>query len=106
MIYRGCYYSKDIQFKTRSDGQPVDISTWQFAANLKDGTGTTVLAMSTSGGHFAVTDGPNGWVRFALTVAQTLALVAGPVTFALYRTDATEGRTRLFRASEQVHDQD
>lgn len=105
-IYRGCAYSKDIQFKTRSDGLPVDVSTWQFEANLKDESGTIVLAMSTSESHFAVFDGTNGWLRWALTPTQSLALVAGPVSFALYRTDAVEGRKRIFRAVDQVRDQD
>lgn len=106
MIYRGCYYSKDGRITDRSTGQPVDISTWQFESNLKDETDTTVLAMSTGGGHFTVIDGPNGEFRFALTVAQTQALEAGPVTGAIYRTDATEGRKRIARFSEQVREQD
>lgn len=105
-IYRGCYWSKLGQVKNSSDGQPVDISTWQFEANLKDGTGATVLAMSTGGGHFTVTDGPNGIFRISMTTAQTQALVAGPVTAAIYRTDAAEGRQRIARFTEQVRDQD
>lgn len=106
MIYRGCYFSKDIQVKNRSDGQPVDISTWQFDSNLKDGSGTTVLAMSSGGGHFTVTDGTDGAFRLALTVAQTQALAVGPVSGAIYRTDAAEGRKRLASFTEQVRDQD
>jgi hypothetical protein len=75
-------------------------------ANLTDESGATVLAMSTGGGQFTVFDGTNGWLRLALSVAETDALVAGPVTGAVYRTDATEGRKRIFRFSEQVRDQD
>lgn len=106
MIYRGTYHSKNFRFTTRSDGQPIDITTWQFDASLKDGTGTTVLEMSTADGHFTVTSGESGTMRWALTEAQTEALEVGPVSFALYRTDAAEGRLRLFGAIEQVRDQD
>lgn len=105
-IYRGCYFSKDIQFKNRSTGQPTDITTWQFDASLKDETDTEVLAMSTGVGHFTVTDGENGWLRLALTQTETGNLSAGPVTGAVYRTDAVEGRKRIFRFSEQVREQD
>lgn len=105
-IYRGVKYFKDLQIKTRSDGQPVDISAWQFSGDLTDGAGTTVLPMSTGGGHFTVIDGENGWLRFALTTAQTQALEAGPVTFGLYRTDESDGPSRLARCAEQVREQD
>jgi hypothetical protein len=105
-IYRGCYWSKIGQVKNRSDGQPVDISTWQFEANLKDGTDATVLAMSSAGSHFTVTDGDDGLFRISMTTAQTQALAAGPVTAAIYRTDAVEGRTRIARFTEQVREQD
>lgn len=101
-IDRGCIYEKAIQFKNRSDGQPVDISTWQFEASLKDASGADVLAMTTGGGHFTVTDGPNGWLNIAMTPAETTALVAGPVTFTIYRTDGD--RRRYARASDTVRD--
>jgi hypothetical protein len=106
MIYRGTYFSKNFQFTTRSDGQPVDVTGWQLEADMKDETDTVVLAMSTGGGHFTVIDASNGMIRWSLTVAQTQGLAAGPVGFALYRTDAIEGRKRLFRVSEQVRNQD
>lgn len=106
MIYRGCYYEKFFTFTNRSDGQPLDISTWQIASDLKDGDDTTVLEMSTSGGQFTVADGLNGSLRFSLSVAETEALDVGPVTGALYRTDSSNGRTRLLRFSERVRDQD
>lgn len=105
-IYRETYYSKTIQFKDRSTGQPVDISTWQFAASLKDETGEEVLALSTGAGHFTVFDGPNGWLRFALSVAETTALEAGPVSFALYRTDGANGTIRFGRGEDVVRDKD
>lgn len=105
-IRRGTYYSKSLQYKARSTGQPVDISTWQFEANLLDETGATALEMSTGGGHFTVFDGENGWLRWALSVAETEALAAGPVTFELYRTDASEGRRYILWASDLVKDQE
>jgi FtsP/CotA-like multicopper oxidase with cupredoxin domain len=101
-IDRGCLFSKDGQFKNRSDGQPVDVSTWQFEASLKDSEGEEVLTMSTRGGHFTVFDGPNGWLRIALTEAETTALEAGPVSFTIYRTDG--GRRRFGRATVTVRD--
>lgn len=101
-IDRGCIYEKSIQFKTRSDGQPIDVTTWQFAASLKDQSGAEALAMTTAGGHFTVTDGPNGWLTVAMTEAETTALVAGPVNFTIYRTDGS--RRRYARASELVRD--
>jgi hypothetical protein len=73
---------------------------------LEDEDGETVLAMSTSGGEFTVFDGTNGWLRWALTPTQTQAFEAGPVNFALYRTDAPEGRKYIFRATDQVREQD
>lgn len=103
-IYRGCEYSKSIQFKTRSDGQPIDISVWQFESHLVDQTDTPVLPMTTGGGQFAVSDGPEGRVTLRLSIAETNGLVAGPVTGAVYRTDA--GRQRLFGFTELVRDQD
>lgn len=105
-IYRGVKYSKAIQFKNRSTGLPIDVSTWQFAADLKDESGATVLAMSTGGGQFTVFDGENGWLRFSLTVAETDALDAGPVSFGLYRTDEVDGPSRFGRAVEQVRERD
>lgn len=109
MIYRGCYYERFFVFKMRADGQPINISTWQFASDLKDGTDTTVLEMSTGDGQFTVTDGANGVLRFSLTAGdagETAGLEVGPVTGALYRTDGGNGRQRLLRFSEQVRDQD
>lgn len=105
MIRRGCYYAKNIQVKTRSDGQPEDISTWQFEANLLDQAGATALAMSTGGGQFVVFDGANGRLRFALTPAETTALVAGPVSAEVYRTDAAVGRTYFGLIKDIVQDQ-
>lgn len=103
-IYRGCIYEKFVTFQDRSTGEPIDITTWQFDATMKDGAGATVLAMTTAGGHFAVTDGPNGRMKIALTTAETQAMAAGPVTFGLYRTDGN--RRRLGRCAEQVREQD
>jgi hypothetical protein len=106
MIYRGVKYSKDIQIKNRSDGQAVDISTWQFSATLVDGDGTTVRAMSTSGGQFNVFDGADGWFRIQFTTAETAAMAAGPVTAGIYRTDESDGPSRIGRMSEQVRERD
>lgn len=105
-IDRGCQYSKAIQFVQRSDGQPIDISTWTFEAALKDGAGTDVLDMSTSGGHFTVFDGPNGWLRFKLSAVETQALAAGPVSFVLKRTDHADGPIRLGIGSDIVRDEE
>lgn len=88
----GCKYQKFIQFKDRSTGQPIDVSTWQFESTLRDEAGEAVLDLSTGGGHFTVTDGPNGWLRFALSEAETGQLSPGKVTGVLYRTD--DGRSR------------
>lgn len=101
-IDRGCLYSKDVQFQTRSNGQPVPISTWEFEASLKDAAGVEQIAMSTSGGHFTVFDGENGWLRIALTEAETLSLEPGQVSFVIYRTDG--GRRRFAKATELVRD--
>lgn len=101
-IDRGCVYSKNIQFLNRSDGQPIDISTWQFEATVRDEDGDAVLEMSTSNGNFTVFDGPNGWLRLSMTEEQTEALEAGPVTFVIYRMDVD--RQRFGKASELVRD--
>lgn len=101
-IDRGCVYEKDIQFKNRSTGQPVDISTWEFEASLKDADGTEMLAMSTAGGHFTVFDGTNGWFRLSMTEAETTALTAGLATAVLYRTDGS--RRRYGKFSDIVRD--
>jgi hypothetical protein len=101
-IDRGCVYSKAIQFKTRSNGLPIDISTWEFEASLKGADGTEQLAMSTTEGHFTVFDGPNGWMRILVPPDETIDLEAGPVSAAFYRTDGE--RTRLGKFSELVRD--
>lgn len=105
-IYRGTYYSKAIQFKNKSDGTPIDITTWQFAASLRSDDGTDLLDMSTSGGHFTVFDGPNGWMRFALTPTQNQNLPDGVVMAALYRTDDPNGDIRLGLMQDIVTDKD
>lgn len=101
-IDRGCIYEKYGQFKSRSTGQPLDVSTWQFETALKDESGATVLTMTTAGGHFTVTNGPEGEIKISLTEAETTALTAGRVSGVLYRTD--DGRRRYGRFSEYVRD--
>ena len=101
-IDRGCVYNKTIQFKTRTDGQPIDVTTWQLDASLKNAAGTEVLAMSTSGGHFTATEPLLGKIRISLTEAETTALAAGPVSFVIHRTDGD--RSRLGKATELVRD--
>lgn len=104
-IDRGCFYSKSIQVKDRSTGQPMDISAWQFAADLLDASGNTLLGMSTGAGHFTVFDGPNGWFRFNLTPTETGAMQAGPVSFVLKRTDDVNGAIRFATGAELVRDE-
>lgn len=104
-IYRGCVYEKAIQFKDRSTGQPVNITTWEFEAIWKDGQGATALEMSTGEGHFSVSDGENGWVTLAINGTDSEAMAAGPVTAGLYRTDGGE-RRRIGVMTEQVREQD
>jgi hypothetical protein len=103
-IYRGALYSKDIQFSYRANGQPIDITPWQFSCSLRDLDGNEVMALSTSGGHFILLDGPNGVVRLQLTDAQTGLLTPGQREGALYRTDGAV--RRLFQFSEIVRDKD
>lgn len=101
-IDRGCVFTKDVQFKNKTDGQPVPITTWQFEASLKNEAGEEQLPMSTSGGHFTVFDGPKGWLRISMTEAETEALDAGPISAVLYRTDG--GRKRYATFSDIVRD--
>jgi len=102
-IDRGCVYEKNVTIKNRSDGRPVDISTWQFDASLKDEADNELLAMSTSGGHFTVLEGDDGfYLKIALTEAETEALTPGQVSFVLYRSN--DGRKRLGRGSDLVRD--
>lgn len=93
----GCIYSRDIQFKQRSDGSIVDVSTWEFEATLRDKDGTALLEMTTGGEHFTAIKGDDGWlIRMSIPAASTTDFTPGPVTAVLYRTDGDRKRFGKF----------
>lgn len=103
-IYRECTYEKTGTITVRATGVPVDITTWEFDAVLRNAAGESLLEMSTAEGHFIVTSGTDGEFAIRLTEDETEALAAGPVSFALYRID--DGRVRLGLAKDLVVERD
>ena len=94
--YQGTYYSKTFAFKDENE-DPVDITGWEFSADLRDRVGTEeLLSLTTANGGFTVTDGANGLVTMAITADQTAELPTKRLVFDVLRTDVTPGPLWLF----------
>lgn len=100
--YQGTYYSKTFAFKDE-DGEPVDITGWEFEADLRDRVDTEVLlTLTTANGGFAVGDGPNGLLVMSITAELTEELPAKRLVFDVLRTDSSPGPLWLFSGKFSV----
>ena len=102
--YQGTYYAISIKLKSSADGEFVDVTGWEFKADIRlDRRDTeTLLELTTSNGGFVVTDGPGGKFEFRLTAEQTAALPLGKLVFDVLRTDVDPGPVYVFGASFRV----
>jgi hypothetical protein len=95
--YQGTYYTKTFVFKDADTLVPLDISTWEFSAMLRDRNDTAeLLELTTANGGWAVTDGPNGEVEMRITADQTAELPVAKLVFDVLRTEVTPGPVWLF----------
>jgi hypothetical protein len=100
--YQGTYYTKTFAFKD-SDGVAVDITGWEFSADLRDRLDTEeLLTLTTANGGFAVTDGAAGLMVMSITADLTADLPVGTLVFDVLRTDISPGPVWLFAGKFKV----
>lgn len=88
-IYRGTDFYLPFQLLRRVDSTPINISSWDFGAQFRVNPDDEEAALSTSlsGGHWVVTDGDLGKLKFVLTKTQTADLPLGKLYGDLLRID-------------------
>lgn len=97
--YQGTYYSVVFALDSR-DGTRVDITGWEFSADLRDTRASAELInLTTANGGFTVLDGINGQMSLNITAEQTLTLPTGRIVFDVLRTDAVPGPVYVFGGS-------
>jgi hypothetical protein len=102
-IYQGTYYARTFAIED-TDGNPVDITGWEFESDFRTRASSTteLLNLTTAGGGWAVTDGPNGQLEIRITAIQTEALPTGRLYFDVLRTDIVTGPRFMFQCRVRV----
>jgi hypothetical protein len=96
-VYQGTYYSRVFQLTHKSTGHAIDITGWDFGAEVRqavsdDDPELTLTSLdSPSPAHFVILDGPNGRLEMRLYEDDTEALPEGTHIFDVLRIDVSSG---------------
>jgi hypothetical protein len=96
-VYKGTYYARVFQLKHQATNTPIDITGWDFAAEVRQNITDTDPALtltslaSPAPPHFVVVDGPNGRVEMRLFEDDTDTLAEGTYIFDVLRIDVSSG---------------
>lgn len=91
-------------WRTKSTGQPVDLSGYTAAMQIRrtpESTATLVSLTSANGGGIVI-DGPNGRVNIEISASTTGTFPAGKYVFDLVLTDTLSKKKRLVEGAVRV----
>lgn len=104
-IYQGTYYAQQFVVTDATTGLAVNIAGYTFSADFRvhaTDANPPLLALTSAGGGFSITDASNGKFQILMTSVQTLALPVGILVFDVLRTDPVAGSVFLFGGNVTV----
>jgi hypothetical protein len=96
-VYIGTYYARVFQLTHKSNGHPIDISGWDFAAEVRQNINDTDPELTLTSlpspdpPHFVIIDATNGRVEMRLYEDDTESLSEGTHIFDVLRIDVSSG---------------